>query len=137
MQNVNDLMAEELTALGLAVDQLDATSQAAVSAIAPVLDAAIAPLADNPEALRVVAAALRSYARVAEVAELVGTVLWSAAEHVQADRNELEDLRRYKREHFGLTCRRGHHTRNADLVGHPDDEDWQCSHCVRLAAADR
>lgn len=39
----------------------------------------------------------------------------------------------YRRDHFGLTCSKGHHTRNADLVGDPRDEDWRCSHCVRKA----
>lgn len=30
---------------------------------------------------------------------------------------------------FGLTCPSGHHTRNADLLGDPNDEDWRCAHC--------
>jgi len=67
MQNVNQYMADELAALGLRADELGEESVAAVTSLTPALDAAIAPLANNPEALRVVAVALRSYARVAEV----------------------------------------------------------------------
>ena len=59
-------------------------------------------------------------------------------EHLRLDndhlRGELEDLRQYKRDHFGVVCKNGHHTRNADVLGDPNDEDWQCAHCVARAA---
>lgn len=66
MQNVNEIMSEELAAGGLDVDRLDEVSHYAIQSITPVLDNAITAIGEKPEALRVAAAALRSYARVAE-----------------------------------------------------------------------
>jgi len=43
---------------------------------------------------------------------------------------ELEDLHAYRRATFGVTCANGHHTRNVDLLGDPNDEDWRCAHCL-------
>jgi hypothetical protein len=64
---VTDLFTEEIAAFDLRADDLSDTSQAVIAALAPVLDQAIAPLEKDTEALRVTAAALRSYARIAEM----------------------------------------------------------------------
>lgn len=66
MQNVNEIMAEELSATGLDPDQLDDVSHYAIQGLAPALDHAITALDGKPQAMRVAAAALRSYARVCE-----------------------------------------------------------------------
>jgi hypothetical protein len=51
--------------------------------------------------------------------------------------DEVEHLTQYKRDNFGVNCREGHHTRNADLIGDPNDESWVCPHCAIRAASVR
>lgn len=63
---VQDVMHEELDAQGLDPDRLDPASHALIQSITPALDHVISSLDGKPEALRVAAAALRSYARVTE-----------------------------------------------------------------------
>jgi hypothetical protein len=43
---------------------------------------------------------------------------------------EIADAFEFRRTHVGITCKYGHHTRTADLLGHPDDPDFRCAHCA-------
>ena len=72
------------------------------------------------------------YASMADVEAIHGHGGKTVIQWVENDLDfvELEHLRQFKRDHFGITCRQGHHTRNADLLAHPDDENWRCAHCI-------
>lgn len=66
MQNVNEIFADEMAAAGLDLGVLDEISGTFIQALFPVIDRVMTRLDRDPEALRVLAAGLRSYARVAE-----------------------------------------------------------------------
>jgi len=44
---------------------------------------------------------------------------------------ELERLRQYRRDHFGVICRFGHHTRFRDLLKDPNDTSTAAHACLR------
>lgn len=48
-------------------------------------------------------------------------------------RAERDHLGKFRREHEGVWCKEGHHTRIADLLGDPNDEGWRCVHCEARA----
>lgn len=66
MLTVTETMIEECANAGLDTDNLGAKAAAVLNALTPALDNAMISVGDDPQALRVFAAALRSYARVSD-----------------------------------------------------------------------
>lgn len=66
LPTVQELFDEEIRATGLDPDHLDKHTYDTVQAMTPVLDGVLASLEGKPEALRVAAAVLRSYARMTD-----------------------------------------------------------------------
>jgi hypothetical protein len=49
--------------------------------------------------------------------------------------SDIARLIEFRREHEGVICPQGHHTRYADLLGDPNDEDYLCVHCAARNSA--
>jgi hypothetical protein len=76
-------LTPELAARGLTPESLTGPARVAVAAVAPVLDAALSQVAQDPSALRVLAELLQEYGRAAEqhAAALVAERRRTIAEH--------------------------------------------------------